>query len=182
MRIPSAASLALVTLTLASPALAATQWYAEIHGTRSGQVHGDTARPSDRILVLSVRSPAHAPSPREPGRPAPAPAPATSAPICMLKVPSAVDAQLRAMQGSHEVLEPVVLLLTTTNGTGAETVVRTIKLQNAQILSIQHVKDLVKDGGAANDEVCFTYQKMVVTDANGQPPPAGWSLPSQHQG
>jgi type VI secretion system secreted protein Hcp len=161
---------AVLCLTLASPAYAATQAYLMIEGAKQGQFKGESMRKggSQWIPILAVSHAVQSPRDIATGQ---ASGKRQHTPIRITKEWGAASSQLDRARATNEVLRLVVIEFVHQGPQGKENVYQIIKLTNAQVASIERRQN--RGGGAAKDtheleEISFTFQKIEVTNENGK--------------
>lgn len=150
----------------ASAAPAAEKYYMKVEGTKQGEFKGNIARNGTKWIELTsfsyqVKPPLDSATGKASGK-------RQHQPVVIKKTVDSASPQLLQACTTNETLKEVVVQVTRTGPAGKEQLYQTVTLTNA------HIPSAKKAGGKGTkkkneeEEIQFTFQKIVVTDTNGK--------------
>lgn len=149
-----------------SAASAAEKYYMKVEGTKQGEFKGSVTRNGSRWIEVSsfnytVQSPRDAATGQASGK-------RQHKPIVIQKNTDSASPQLFQACTTNEVLKEVVFQVTRTGPAGKERLYQTFTLTNAHIPSAKKVGGKGTKKKDEEEEIEFTFQKIVTTNASGK--------------
>lgn len=149
-----------------SAASAAEKYYMKVEGTKQGEFKGSVTRNGSRWIEISsfsyaVKPPLDAATGQASGK-------RQHKPIVIHKNIDTASPQLLQACTTNEALKEVVFQVTRTGAGGKEQLYETVTLTNAHIPSAKKIGGKGTKNKNEEEEIEFTFQKIVMTDANGK--------------